>query len=86
MANDDKRVIGEIAGSGFVFKDTLRVEAFDDPKVPGVQLYLSNFQLTVAEKLAKGDFSDPSASSLGCSHSGKVVVLPSASRSTGGEE
>ncbi len=30
---DSKRVVGEVAGSGFLFKDTLRVEAFDDPKV-----------------------------------------------------
>lgn len=30
---ESKRVVGEVAGSGFLFKDTLRVEAFDDPKV-----------------------------------------------------
>ena len=47
--------IGEIQGSGLVFKDTLKVEAFDDPKVSGVQLYLSDFQRPATEKLAKGD-------------------------------
>ena len=49
------RTIGEIQGSGLVFKDTLKVEAFDDPKVSGVQLYLSDFQRPATEKLAKGD-------------------------------
>ena len=29
--------MGEVAGSGLIFKDTLKVEAFDDPKVAGVQ-------------------------------------------------
>ena len=71
-----------------VFKDTLRVEAFNDPKVSGVQLYLSDFQRPVTEKLAKGDlFSDPSNGGLSCSHRpGKVVVDSSASRDKGGEE
>merc|ERR1711907_72936 len=64
---EGKRVVGEVQTSGLVFKDTLRVEAFDDPKVSGVQLYLSDFQRPVTEKLAKGDvFSDPSQGGLGC--------------------
>ena len=54
-AGDDKRTVGEIQGSGLVFKDTLKVEAFSDPKVSGVQLYLSDFQRPAAEKFAKGD-------------------------------
>ena len=29
----ESRLIGQIAGSGLVFKDTLNVESFDDPKV-----------------------------------------------------
>jgi len=32
-AGDSSRLVGEIAGSGIVFKDTLNVESFDDPKV-----------------------------------------------------
>jgi hypothetical protein len=32
-AAGDKRTIGEIPASGFIFKDTLNVEAFTDPKV-----------------------------------------------------
>jgi hypothetical protein len=38
------RVIGNIAGSGIVFKDSLTVEAFEDPKIPQISLYISNFQ------------------------------------------
>jgi catabolite regulation protein CreA len=84
---ESKRVIGEIQGSGLVFKDTLKVEAFDDPKVEGVQLYLSDFQRPVTEKLAKGDiFSDPSQGGLSCSHKGKVVVTKAASTALDGEE
>ena len=87
FAEAKPRVIGEIQGSGLVFKDTLRVEAFDDPKVEGVQLYLSDFQRPVTEKLAKGDiFSDPSQGGLTCSHKGKVVVTKAASTSLDGEE
>ena len=41
---DGSRTIGQISGSGLVFKDTLVVEAFDDPKVKGVTLYVSNFE------------------------------------------
>lgn len=29
----DSRVVGQIAGSGLVFKDTLVIESFEDPKV-----------------------------------------------------
>ena len=29
----ESRLIGQIAGSGLLFKDTLNVESFDDPKV-----------------------------------------------------
>ena len=32
-AHAESRLIGEIAGSGIVFKDTLNIEAFSDPKV-----------------------------------------------------
>lgn len=83
----DARIVGEVQGSGLVFKDTLRVENFLDPKVKGVQLYLSDFQRPVTEKLAKGDiFSDPTNGGLSCSHRGNVVVSLSASRDKGGEE
>ena len=81
------RTVGEIAGSGLVFKDTLKITAFDDPKVSGVQLYLSDFQRPVTEKLGKGDlFSDPSQGGLSCSHMGKVVVSAATNYKPDGEE
>lgn len=36
-------------------QDKLKVEAFSDPKVQGVTLYLSDFDRPVADKLLKGD-------------------------------
>lgn len=35
---EDARRIGKISGSGLVFKDTLVVDSFDDPKVKGMCL------------------------------------------------
>jgi len=32
---------GEIPESGFIFKDTINVEAFEDPMVSGVTVYIS---------------------------------------------
>jgi len=84
---DDKRVIGEITTSGLLFKDTLRVEAFTDPKVAGVELFLSDFSRPVTEKLAKGDiFTDPANVGLTCSRNGRVVVSAKASENLDGEE
>lgn len=36
-------------------QDKLNVEAFSDPKVKGVTLYLSDFSRPVADKLINGD-------------------------------
>jgi len=85
--NINQRVIGEMAGSGFFLKDTLRIEAFNDPKVEGVQLYLSDFQKPLTEKIAKGDvFQDPTLAGLTCSNRGRVVVTADTTLSTEGEE
>merc|ERR1712008_495107 len=68
--------------------DTLKEEAFSDPKESGVQLYLSDLQRPATEKFAKGDlFSDPSQGGLSCTvKPGKVVVSAAASTSKHGEE
>jgi catabolite regulation protein CreA len=84
---DEKRLVGEIPTSGLVFKDTLRVESYTDPKVAGVQLFLGDFSIPATEKFAKGDvFSDPSNASLSCSRKGRVVVSAGASEKLEGEE
>ena len=49
-AAEGSRTIGQISGSGLVFKDTLVVESFDDPKVKGVTLYVSNFERPLTGK------------------------------------
>eukprot|EP00562_Extubocellulus_spinifer_P032808 CAMPEP_0178728276 /NCGR_PEP_ID=MMETSP0699-20121125/28327_1 /TAXON_ID=265572 /ORGANISM="Extubocellulus spinifer, Strain CCMP396" /LENGTH=244 /DNA_ID=CAMNT_0020380079 /DNA_START=69 /DNA_END=804 /DNA_ORIENTATION=+ len=80
-------VIGEIAGSGIVFKDTLVVEQFDDPKVKGVSLYISNFQKPLAEKISKGQlFSDPSFASVSCARTGPITIADNIAKGKQGEE
>mmetsp|Transcript_62549 Transcript_62549/g.161089 ORF Transcript_62549/g.161089 Transcript_62549/m.161089 type:complete len:237 (+) Transcript_62549:76-786(+) len=74
-ANADKRLVGEIPASGLIFKDTINIEEFDDPKVSGVNLYLSDFSRSFTDRLAKGDFfSDPGAAGLTCVQTGPVKV------------
>mmetsp|Transcript_10063 Transcript_10063/g.16641 ORF Transcript_10063/g.16641 Transcript_10063/m.16641 type:complete len:239 (-) Transcript_10063:147-863(-) len=80
-------VIGEIAGSGLVFKDTLVIEQFQDPKVKGVSLYVSNFQKPMTEKIAKGEiFSDPSFASVSCARTGPITIADNIAKGKQGEE
>ena len=80
-------IVGEIAGSGLVFKDTLVVEQFDDPKVQGVTLYITNFQKPLTEKISKGEmFSDPSYASVSCARTGKVAIADNIALGKQGEE
>jgi len=87
FANDSK-VVGQLKGSGLVFKDTLSIERFEDPKVKGVVLYISNFDRPLTEKLSKGNFfNDPSQASVACARTGqKVAIADNINKSTGGEE
>lgn len=87
-AASSPRVVAEIQGSGLVFKDSLRIEGFEDPKVKGVTLYVSNFQRPVTERMnAKTLFSDPSYASLTCVQSSPTVTISdSISKSPQGEE
>ena len=82
---DGSRTVGDIAGSGLVFKDTLLVESFDDPKVQGVTLYISNFQRPVVERIKKGFFEDPSSAAVGCARTGKVKIADNINTSKQGE-
>jgi len=82
----ESRVIGEIAGSGLVFKDTLTVESFDDPKVKGVTLYISNFQRPLNERLSKDFFNDPSYASVGCAKTGPISIADNIAIGRQGEE
>jgi len=85
-AFEGARTIGEIPGSGLVFKDTLVVESFDDPKVQGVTLYISNFQRPLAERLKKDFFGDPSYAAVACARTGPVSVADNIKKGKVGEE
>lgn len=67
VAAESKRIVAEISGSGLVFKDKLKVEAFSDQKVQGVTVYISDFERPLNEKLQKDFFSDPSTAGIACS-------------------
>jgi catabolite regulation protein CreA len=85
----ESQVIGQITGSGLVFKDTLQVESFEDPKIRGVTLYISNFQRPINERLssAKNFFSDPSSAAVACARTGqKVIVADNINTTPAGEE
>jgi CreA protein len=84
----DSKVVGSFSGSGLFFKDTLQVEAFDDPKVQGVKLYVSNFILPLNERLSstKNLFSDPSSASLTCAKNGPIKVADTIVKGTSGEQ
>lgn len=72
------KIIGEIPASGLIFKDIVKVSRFSDPKVQGVELYVSDFQLPMTERLTQGDiFSDPLSSSVTCVQTGAIVLDPS---------
>ena len=65
LANEIK-TIGDIPTSGFFFKDSLKILSIQDPKIPQINLYLSDFDRPITEKLANNFFNDPSSSSLTC--------------------
>eukprot|EP00238_Polyblepharides_amylifera_P014906 CAMPEP_0196579558 /NCGR_PEP_ID=MMETSP1081-20130531/22799_1 /TAXON_ID=36882 /ORGANISM="Pyramimonas amylifera, Strain CCMP720" /LENGTH=193 /DNA_ID=CAMNT_0041899185 /DNA_START=254 /DNA_END=834 /DNA_ORIENTATION=+ len=69
----DNYQVGEFNASGIVFKDSVEIVGFSDPKVDGVTLYISDFKRSVAAKLQKDFFSEPSQASLTCSVSGDVI-------------
>jgi catabolite regulation protein CreA len=84
---ESSKVVGSFKGSGLVFKDTLKIERFEDPKVQGVVLYISNFERPVTEKLSGGNFfNDPSYASVACARTGTVSIADNIAKGPGGEE
>ena len=82
----DKRQIASITASGLVFKDKLIVDAFADPKVEGVTLYVSDFERPVVERVQKDFFSDPSQSGLACSRRAAPLKVGNIDTSAEGED
>ena len=85
-AADGPRIVGELKGSGLVFKDTLQIESFEDPKIKGVTLYISNFQRPLTERLTSNFLADPSYASVACARTGPVSVASNIGMGKGGEE
>ncbi|KAL7542410.1 hypothetical protein ACHAWF_013665 [Thalassiosira exigua] len=84
-AGDGSRTIAQISGSGLVFKDTLVVESFDDPKVKGVTLYVSNFERPLTERLQKDFFTEPSYASVTAVKTGPIEIADNINKSDRGE-
>ncbi|KAG7362090.1 CreA domain containing protein [Nitzschia inconspicua] len=83
----ESKVVGSLKGSGLVFKDTLQIERFEDPKVQGVVLYISNFDRPITEKLSGGNFfNDPSYASVACARTGPVSIADNIGKGPQGEE
>lgn len=68
------RQIGDIPTSGFIFKDSLKLMSFQDPKIPGITIYLSDFDRPITEKLTSNFFDDPSSSSVTCVQTGPAGI------------
>eukprot|EP00980_Cylindrotheca_fusiformis_P004225 scaffold918_cov126-Cylindrotheca_fusiformis.AAC.4 len=83
---ESSKLIGELQGSGLFFKDTLEIERFEDPKVKGVELYISNFQRPITERFNKGFFNDPSTAAVACAKTGRVKIADNINKSKSGEE
>ena len=88
FAGTSSRIVAEIPTSGFVFKDKLKVEAFTDPALPGITLYLGDFERPLTEKISGDFFDDPTSSTLGCVQTGPITEkqIGSLSSSSEGEE
>ncbi|GBF99110.1 hypothetical protein Rsub_11919 [Raphidocelis subcapitata] len=78
--------VGEFAASGLLFKDSVEVTALDDADVPGVVLYISDFKRSLADKLSKDFFSEPSQASLTCTLTTEAFNgIPDPKKLEGGE-
>jgi len=72
-----------------LFKDKLKITSFIDEKIPGISIYLADFEKPMTEKLLAGHpFSDPASTALACVQTGVVTdkQLASVDRSVSGEE
>lgn len=79
-------VIGQIPASGIIFKDIVKVERIDDPKVEGIELYVSSFQRPITDRLLGDFFSDPAQASVTCVKTGSMKVAADIDTSQEGEE
>ena len=67
------RNVADIPTSGLFFKDALKISSFRDPKLPGIEIYLADFERPLTEKITGDFFNDPSSSSLSCVQTAPVT-------------
>ena len=82
---EDARRIGKISGSGLVFKDILVIDSFEDPKVKGITLYVSNFERPLTERVQKDFFTEPSYASVTAVRTGPIEIADNIDKSEKGE-
>ncbi|KAL4443027.1 hypothetical protein ABPG77_008518 [Micractinium sp. CCAP 211/92] len=73
-AADAREKVAEFPTSGLLFKDTVKIIELNDDKVDGAVIYLTDYQRSITERLAKDPFSDPSQASLTCLANKPVTV------------
>lgn len=83
---DESKLVGQIPASGIIFKDIVKVERIEDPKVKGIELYVSDFQRPITDRLSKDFFSDPAQASVTCVRTGPMVLASDIDTSEQGEE
>ncbi|KAI7846478.1 hypothetical protein COHA_000013 [Chlorella ohadii] len=66
--------VAEFPTSGLIFRDTVKIIELNDDKVDGVVIYLTDYQRSITERLAKDPFGDPSQASLTCLANRPVTV------------
>jgi len=71
LANNE--LVAKWDASGLIFKDSVEVVSFNDAKVDGITIYISEFQRSLSAKLQKDFFSEPSQASLTCTQTGKIA-------------
>lgn len=82
-----RETVGEFTTSGLIFRDSVKIVELEDDKVDGVVIYLTDYQRSITERLAKDPFSDPSQASLSCIANKPVTVKDEAAiRGSEGKE
>lgn len=77
--------VASFSTSGLLFKDTVDVKSFEDPKVKGITLYISRVKRPMLDKLRKGFFQEPSCAAVSAVRTGPPSLVTEIDRSVNGE-